>query len=310
MRGQQNTTFSFHYAFTSLERAILATLHYAHLFDYPLTLLELHRYLIGVHATVDEVHHCLSMSRYLSQKLVSRNGFYVLRDSEGLIEIREERWRNAQILWRYACAYAEKMAQLPYVRMIALSGALAMGNETQSDIDFFIVTEPGRLWIARAWILLLVRHGRLKGIELCPNYLISLEAMRLPARNLYSAHELAQLVPLFGLDIYWRLRWLNRWTETFLPNATGLPQLFPYTSIPEKPRFAKQLAEWILNKEFGNWLERWELKRKQNKFARFDVNGETRFDAHVCKGHFGGYQQKTLQAFYDRLSLEKLSFFQ
>ena len=44
-------------------------------------------------------------------------------------------------------------------------------------------------------------HGTVavdRGIRLCPNYLLTASALDLPERDLYTAHELAQLVPLFG----------------------------------------------------------------------------------------------------------------
>ena len=58
-----------------------------------------------------------------------------------------------------------------------------------------------------------------RAITLCPNYFLAESALRLSTQNLYTAHELTQMVPLFGLPVYQAMRRLNTWTDRFLPNA-------------------------------------------------------------------------------------------
>ena len=49
------------------------------------------------------------------------------------------------------------------------------------------------------------------------------------------------MVPITGLDTYQRLRELNRWTDTFLPNAAGPPRQFPSSSrVRRQPRAARR----------------------------------------------------------------------
>ncbi len=139
--------------------------------------------------------------------------------------------------------------------------------------------------------------GRLQGVEICPNYLVALNALAFPEQNLYSAHEIAQMVPLYGIEIYWHLRHLNRWSDVYLPNATGAPELYPLKILPEGRWRSKRLGEWFFNLSWGDVLEGWELRRKQSKFARlYPASEEALFNEHVCKGHFGAYQGKTLRA--------------
>ena len=89
--------------------------------------------------------------------------------------------------------------RLPWVRMVAVTGALAMDNVDEgADIDLLIVTEPGRVWLCRFFIIQQVRLFRLRGIEMCPNWMLSAERSRSRRRDLHSARELTQMVPLVG----------------------------------------------------------------------------------------------------------------
>ena len=58
---------------TNLSRAVMQTVAYADVFDYPLTALEIHRYLTGVSAPLDAVNLALEEDR-----LFVRIGEYLL----------------------------------------------------------------------------------------------------------------------------------------------------------------------------------------------------------------------------------------
>ncbi len=290
-------------SYPRLVDAILQTAAYADVFDYPLTAVEIHRYLTGVRASPESVELALD-SGLLSGGPVLRKveNFYTLPGRETLAHTRLRREEIAGQMWPEAVRYGRLIASLPFVRMLAVTGSLAMNNvERDPDIDYFIVTVPGRLWTVRALALAAARMAALQGARLCPNYLVTERALVFPEQSLYSAHELAQMVPLYGMDVYARIRALNRWTDTYLPNAAGAPPSPKNVSIDTRrpPSYSSpRTSHFSLLTLFENW----EMERKIRRLSREQRDSpESCFGADVCKGHIHRHGQRTEQFLRERL---------
>lgn len=291
----------------SLHEAVRRTVLYSSVFDYPLTRAEIHRFLLapgGSRRAVDEaVDHALR----LSPALESDGEFLYPRGQAGSVATRRRRGLHAPRLWKRARFYALLIWALPYVRMVAITGALAMDNvEPDDDIDLLIVTQPGRLWTARGLILLVGRFARLRGDTLCPNYIISTRALRLEQHDLYTAHELAQMIPLHGRAVAAQFWEVNAWCRAFLPNAELRTQEDAPDRLPALLRALKACGQTLLAGPPGAWLERWEGSRKMARLARETPAGvrETRYTADVCKGHADGHGRRVLQGWEERLVRE------
>lgn len=186
--------------------------------------------------------------------------------------------------------------------MVAVSGGLAMDNARDYDIDMLIVTAPGRLWLVRGLAVALVRLARLHGVKLCPNFLLTENALAIPDRDLYNAHEIVQMVPLYGLGTYRKMRALNAWTETFLPNAyASYPHITEVLGHPVGV-VAKQFFERILRGKLGDYIERWEMTRKIKKLStQVPADADTvHFSPDVCRGFFSGHGRRILKEYYSR----------
>ncbi len=282
-----------------LERAIWCTVAYGDVFDYPLTAQEIHRYLAGLWASQAEVADALARGRLFPRHLGRREGYFFLPGREAIVALRQERARLARQLWPQALGYGQLMARLPFVRMVGVTGSLAMDNPgEQADIDYLIVTESERLWLARMLIIGVVHLAARRGTVLCPNYLVSERALLFPTRNIYTAHELAQMVPLSGPAVYRRIRAVNAWCQRFLPNAQGPPRDF---TGPAARGLAQRLAEAPLRTPLGAWLDRWEMGRKVAKLQREHPGAsEASFSVDWCKGHFTGHSQRIMRAYRQR----------
>jgi len=285
--------------FSDLQNAILQTVAYADVFDYPLTLSEIHRYLIGVRVNMKVLEQVLNGNIPISAK----NGYFTLPKRESLAAVRHRRDQIANRLWSQAVKYGGVISRLPFVRMLAVTGSLAMNNvDLDPDIDYFLVTARGRLWMVRAMALAVARLAAFQGVRLCPNYLVSEDALDLPQQTLYAAHELAQMVPIYGLDWYERICRRNSWKDHFLPNAQGTPLLSGQYGIRTVNHNLKLVFERALRLPPGAWLENWEMKRKIFKLSREQSESpESFFTADCCKGHNLQHGQRTEHELSERL---------
>lgn len=288
----------------SLERAILETIAYSDIFDYPLKAEEIHRYLIGYSIPLESFLRIVEDRRFLSQYIKYNHPYFALIGREHILDIRRQREKKSNSLWPFAVYYGNIIARFPFVRMVAVTGSLAVKNiDSERDLDYFIVTEPGRLWICRGLIILLVRWGIRRGIVICPNYFLSENALNLEDRSLFTARELTQMVPIAGIKVYNRLRRLNSWTLDILPNALG-PPFTELVANDNGYHLKRKLAESVLRTPIGGKIEKWEMERKKKKFRKlYRFNDEMSFTPDRCKGHIDGYLERTLAAYKERLRL-------
>ena len=284
-----------------LKRACVETVAYADVFDCALTAPELHRYLVGVEADRAAVLTAIASSR-VDGRFLRRSGAYVtLAGREQTVERRRGCAEHGARLWPQAARYGALLARFPFVRLVAISGALAVDNAGMNgDIDFFIVTEPDRLWLCRGLVIGAVRWAARQGVTLCPNYLLSERALALDPPSLYAAHEITQMVPVGHTATYRRFRRVNRWTDHFLPNAVGAPRVIEAGSSA-RPRWTRA-AEWAGRTSWGGRVERWEQTRKIDRLLRrARGHDEARFSAQWCKGHFDDYGERVRLGLRDRL---------
>jgi len=289
--------------YDTLERVILETLAYSDIFDYPLRLNELYRYL-PIRVGINQVQQALSL---LNEHVGLEDDFYFLAGREEIIEIRKQREAHSQKLMKRALQYGYILGSLPFIRMVALTGSLAVMNSAgDSDFDYMLVAAPQRVWTARAFALLFNRFTRLFGYTLCPNLIVSENMLEWSTHDLYSARELCQMIPIAGMDVYRKLMKANAWVKKFLPNVSlECGSLLPY--LRRQAVALQSLLELPLRGDLGDQFERWEMNRKIARFSKQDGLGEeTVFNADLCQGNFDHHRKSTREMFDSKLSaLEK-----
>lgn len=276
----------------SLEVAILETLAYSDIFDYPLKLDELHQYLV-VFATQEEIKNCIGNINQVS----AGEGYYCLSGRNEIVTIRQEREKKSRPVFKRALFYGKIIGRFPFVKMVALTGSLAMLNlSKEADMDFMLITKSNRLWLARAFAVTFGRFIRLLGDRICINLLISENRLHWAQHDLYSAREICQMLPISGFDTHYKFRVANLWTQTILPNtvfdSANIRQVFWLQKLFELPFLGK----------IGDILEKWAMNFQMQIISHQEnVGDETNFGADICQGNFHQHKKWTQMEYEKRL---------
>ena len=129
------------------ELAVLQSVIYASLFEYPLTLEQLHATLVGVRASKESVASWWLKSDLLQSAVEHHDGWYFPAGRGDLVATRARREALSRELLDRDRQILSLVAGMPFVRMVALSGSLAHLNaEGSADLDLFVITAPNRVW--------------------------------------------------------------------------------------------------------------------------------------------------------------------
>jgi hypothetical protein len=297
------------YSNEKTERAVLHAVLYADLFDYPLTITEIAHYLGETISGKEHVQAVLSAPLRLNGQIAQVGEYITLRGREALVNRRLARARSSLGLWRRARFYGKVLSWLPFVRMIAVTGALAMDNcDEHDDVDILIVTAPARVWLARLFAILTVYAAKMTATRLCPNYVLSQDALELAPRTMYVAHEFTQMVPLFGFSVYEQMHTANPWVRQYLPNADRSLHQEPEYLPGRVTQSLKAAGERLLSGQLGDRLEAWEMERKIRKFTSTKtMHGKSVIlDRDQVKGHFDDHSARISSLYEHRIEEYRL----
>lgn len=204
----------------------VASIFYHHLFGFPLTAGELVKWTAGERVIV---------SNWQEKAVETKNGYYFLKGNVSGIYTRLLKERISQRKIKLAKKAAKFLSLIPTIKMVALTGALAMENAAgESDIDLLIVTKKGTLWTTRLLSYLVIWTAGIKTRrpgdsdqkdKLCLNIWLDEKALAWPARkrNIYTAHEIAQIKPLINQGkTYEKFLAKNIWIRDYWPNAVKI----------------------------------------------------------------------------------------
>ena len=263
-----------------LRQRILSTIKFFDLQDIPLTLLELHRFLLGdvnrislsqdgngelfkdaplggenPKAGLDEILLCLQNE--CSREVDNTLGYYHFFGREQIVHRRLNNYFFGLKRERRIRRFLVGLRHIPFVRGVGIGGSQSLGQQKNtSDIDLFIATEPGFMWLARTVIsfyfqvLGLRRHGKKIVNRFCLNHYVAGAKPVDRERNLYKAMEYARLRPLiYPQGVAQFLQKNLDWIQIYFPNF--------YTDNGKEAQSMVQGAfETILKNPFGQMLER------------------------------------------------------
>jgi hypothetical protein len=219
------------------QAAILKTVIFFDLFNYPLTNWEIWQYLnleIDLGALESKIEELV-----LSKTLEQKDGFYFLSGRQELTKIRRERYNYANYKIKLARRAAKLFKWLPSVKLVAVANLIGHHNlRNESDVDIFIVSSPHRLWLTRLFCTGLMKITRqrptkeCKRNRMCLSFYaatngLAMESLRFKPSDPYFDHWFLGLYPIYDTDRYLAyLRFKNPWLKKSFPNSLLLRENF------------------------------------------------------------------------------------
>jgi hypothetical protein len=258
---------------TPSEIAIARSVVYASLFDYPLTLHQLHHSLIESDLSPSEILAAVNGSERLRRVVGYRDGFFFPIGRSDLVgERRHREARSHAFLQRYR-PVLKLICAVPFTRMVALSGSIAHLNlERGGDLDLFIVTRGRHVWTVAVTVLILTKClGRRRVV--CANLILADSRLALEQQDLFTANQVIHLKPLVGEELLDDFLAANPFVRRLYPNALAwhsdrildLPRrgalqwlkrvLEPALALPSPliEAACRRLYSWYLRRRAGGW---------------------------------------------------------
>ncbi len=194
---------------TQAEKAVLKTLVYADLFNWPLTKKEIFQKL----HTPNKISLPLvkgSIKRLVANGLIHRHlrYYFLSSNDKSIAQNRINRVLSAKNKINQARLRLPILFHCPWISGIYITGSAAVLNtQKQDDIDFLVITQPNRLWLTRLWIIMIAEFLKKRrrpreqqfANKWCFNLFLERKHLSIPSskQNLFTASELIQVKPVF-----------------------------------------------------------------------------------------------------------------
>ncbi len=296
---------------TRLRRSILRTLAYYDIFSYPLTADEIYYNLGDNHTSLDEVKSVLkNLSAH--QFVYQKDEFFLLKNNDNYINRRKTGNDLAEKRLKTARRVSGFISGFPFIRGILLSGSISKGfMEEDSDIDYFIITHPNRVWFSKLMLMVFKKIVLFNSKKIfCINYFVDSENLEIHEKNIFTATETVTLLPTFGKDFYEQFYEKNSWAKEFYPN---FPKRGTKEIIEKKNGWLKSSLEKILSKSLGDKIDDFAMalfekynKRKYKNYNPDEFKIAFKSSKKESKHHPKFFQKKVLEEYDNKIkSLEQ-----
>ena len=294
------------------EKAILATVIYFDVFDYPLTCLEIYKYLLfpkgdSAQTTLFEIKHLLETSSLLKKRIQTHQGFYFLQGRETVISTRKKKYIFAEKKFLQARPYLKLLSKIPFVEKIYICNSLSYSNaRDESDIDVAIFCKENTIWLARFLAVFLMDiFGQRPDEEnvknkICLSFYLSannlnLENYQSECPDIHFIYWQSQFLPIYKncTENFWQS---NSWNKKYLPNqicqSTNSRRMIRQTSK------IKKHCENIICQSIKNFLNRksknYQLKILPTKLkvAAQEPNTNVLLEDNIIKLHSNDKRQE------------------
>lgn len=274
----------------------LKTILYFSIFRFPLKLEEIHSYTNhpNLSDTLNELNYLIG-----EKILIKIDDYYVYGGDLDSVPKRLKGNVLAKKVLIKAKAKAHFISKFPFVAAVGVSGSLSKGYyDSNSDIDFFIITQHNRLWICRTLLMVYKKIFLFNSRKyFCPNYFISSEQLEIIEQNRFTATELKTLIPMEGKEyfdsFYENNSWVKSYFNKFNTNLDSIPNI-------EKSYLTLVFEELLYNK-LGDAIDYFFRSITLRKWkAKFDYLSQEDFEIalkstkNISKHHPSNFQKKVI----------------
>ena len=286
--------------------SVIRTLIYYDVFDYPLSLQEI----LGnsVLAPAERLKLTQILDLLTDRGIVFNiDGYYSLTNDPSKVKARIK-GNNKALRWmEKAKWFAGLISRFPYIRGVSVSGSLSkgfLGNDP--DIDYFIITQPNRLWLARTFLVAFKKVFLLNSYKyFCINYFIDTESLEIEEQNLFTATEIVTMIPMSGNGLKDEFLNCNGWINKYYPNYSKTNN---FTLQENKKGPGNSFLEFFLNNSLGDRLDSYFMKittrhwKKKfgDKFPEEEFRLVFKSNKRISKHHPRNFQKKVLVEFEKR----------
>lgn len=265
----------------SLRHAVLAAVAYADVFDSPLTVEELQLWLVTPPMVYTQPRRRVSVTflKRLHQYLTIHASYVVLHKRTSLVRLRQQRMIHSEKKWRKIRRAALMFRIIPTIQMIGVTGGLAMNNVNDNDdIDLYFVVSDGWIWVTRLLVICIADmmgmrrtvHSHDYTDKLCLNMFVTIKGMGIVPKdqNLYTAHEVLQMKPIFIRNSTYELFLQdNKWARAYLPNAwDAIVRKRGHVQTPQHGgifRVSRMLGVFKVVENIAAWVQQKYMNRRR-----------------------------------------------
>lgn len=255
---------------TDLEKSIIKTLAFFDIFNFPMTELEIWKWLFkpGRKVELSELRDVLGNSENLKKHISLREGFYCLKGSEQNYLRRKQNNNFAERKFSKAIRVIKIFRFIPFIRMVAVCNTLAYSNaREESDIDLFIISKKGKIWLARFFSILIIKLLKIrpqkdnKQDTICLSFFVDetgldIKNVMMSDKDIYFPYWVQQLMPIYDPDgLYEKFMEANSWYKDYLPNAYSNKFSKQVRASKSSKVFGKFFGNLISPKILGSWLD-------------------------------------------------------
>lgn len=241
-------------------------------FDYPMTAFEVWKWQYRPERiyTLEEIYRAL---KTLCKRgaIQQYEGFFAIKHVEEQVLQRKQRYTNALAKHRKVKRILSYIARIPTVKGVAVCNSLPLHfTDVNSDIDLFIITKPGHVWMTRflcvlPFMLFRQRPGERSTHPVDMTFFVSekalaLQYIRTGKDDIYFSYWLSSLLPVYEAyeGIFEKVKLSNAWVEEDFP-CVPVAKLAAFWRTNRTWKFPlwmpEHVAKWLSYKRFPQHIQ-------------------------------------------------------